>query len=415
MKDINNKTQVHTRKSKKVRTGPFCFWLWIFKVEVIIIVTYFTLNFISDVIPDKTKFIIKYNFENILCKDIDSKEYTIEEIFQALNENKNLSIEEKVFIKENLNSEIIENIEYIDSSEIAKRFKKLNTSYYKKYEYNENINQYELQNIDIYLKKIGGNYNSFFNEINIYEQTNDKITDNYKNEIFNFETCDKRIYFHELNHLMTKNTVFTMIYALTKDLEKGRENKDFFDTTKITDKEIFLETINEVFTLEYMPNTNEYSYNEDMIYAYALIEILPEDVIRKYKFYDNQSILISGLLEIDDNIDKVYELLYSINKVCEKKGTKNDYKNIHDGFAYFYEKKYNKNISEDLEIQLYFYGTDIQTNTERTFIRNVLELEGDDEILKLIPKGYFSEAYKKEHSKVYIEYFKDGDIKISNV
>lgn len=414
MKNINSNTQVHTKKGKKVHTGPFCFLIWIFKVEAIIIATYFIVNFISDSIPDKTKFIMKYNFQSIFYNDIDNKECRVDAILKELNENNKLSVEEKIFIEENLKDEIEENIDYIDVSKITKRLNKLHTSFHKKYEYNKDIDKYELQNTDIYLRKIGGNYNSIFNEINIYEQTDDKISNNYKNESFNFDICDKRVYFHELNHLLTKNTIFTLVDAISMNLEKTRNN-NVSDSSKITDKEIFLEEINEIFTLEYMVDNYEYSYVPNMIYAYVLIEILPEDVIREYKFYDNQCILISGLLEIDDNIDKVYELLYSINKVCEKEGTENDYKKIHDGFAYFYEKKYNTNMSEDLEIQLYFYGTNIQTNEERTFIRDILGLEEYDEILKIVPKGYFSKDYKKEHGEVYIEYSQNGEIKSNSI
>lgn len=417
MKNINNTTQIHIKKSKKVLSGPFCFLIWLLKVEIIIIAIFSLVNIFYNLIPDKTKFIIKYNIEKQLCNTIKNKDSNLEEIFVNLNENNNLSIEEKNFIKDNLSIEIEENLQYIDISKVAKRLKNLDTSYYKKYLYNSNINKYELQNPDIYSRKIGGNYNSFFNKINIYEQIENNISNNYKDEIFNFYNCNKSVYFHELNHLITKNTLITFTDTIISNLKNrtlDNSEKNIENSSQIVNKEIFLEPINEIFTLEYLQSHQEHIYDEKMIYTYVLIEILPEDVIRKYKFYDNQSILISGLLQIDNNLDEVYKLFYSINKVCENNGTKTDYKNIHDGYAYFYEKKYNKKMSEDIEILLYLYGTDVQTFEERTFIRNYLNMNKFDEILKIIPKGYFSKDYKNNHNSIYIEYSQNGDIKNTN-
>ena len=84
------------------------------------------------------------------------------------------------------------------------------------------------------------------------------------------------------------------------------------------------------------------------------------------------------------------------------------YKKIHDGYQYFYEKKYNKKICDDLTMMLYFYGTPMQTREERNEIRSVLEMQPYDEITNIIPKGYFSKDYKKMHSNVQIEYTKNG-------
>ena len=33
-----------------------------------------------------------------------------------------------------------------------------------------------------------------------------------------------------------------------------------------------------------------------------------------------------------------------------------------------------------------------------------------DEILKVVPKGYFSSEYKENHDSVYIEYTENGEI-----
>lgn len=355
----NNMTQFNTKRNKRVPTGPFCFLTWILKVEIIIIMIFLLINIVSAQIPGKTKFIMKYNIEKVLYRSIENDNYSVDEIFENLDKNNNLSEEEKIFIRNTLKPEIEENIKYIDTQKVAKRLKNLKTTFNKKYKYNEEDKTYDLQNINMYVRKIAGNYNSIFNEINIYEQIDDKnISEDYSKEKFDFSTCDKRIYFHELNHLITKNTSTTLINSYATKIGKEKKIKWwnlFADPTQIIDTEIFLESINEMFTLEYLANDEEYEYNDEMIYAYVLAEILPEDVIREYKFYDNQSILISGLLDIDNNIDEVYKLFLSINRVIENQYSKEDLKNIHDGFDYFYEKKYKKKMSEDKEIHLVIY------------------------------------------------------------
>ena len=412
----NNKTQFNTKRSKRVPKGPFCFFAWILKVEIVIIIIFLLINIVSAQISGKNKFIMKYNIEKFLYRSIENNDYSVEEIFENLDKNNNLSDEEKVFIKNTLRPEIEENIKHIDTSKVAKRLKYLKTSFNKKYKYNEKEETYKVQNIDMYARKIAGNYNSIFNEINIYEQIDDNdMTKDYFKEKFDFSICDKGIYFHELNHLLTKNTTTTLIGSYTTNLGKEKKTKwwDIFsDSTQIINTGIFLEPINEMFTMEYFKNDMEYKHNDEMIYAYVLAEILPEDVIREYKFYDNQSILISGLLDIDNNIDEVYKLFLSINRVIENQYSEKDFKNIHDGFSYFYEKRYNQKMSEDIEIQLYFYGTKIQTNEERMFIKKYLNMEDYDEIIKIEPKGYFSEDYKNEYNNVYIEYSQNGEIKI---
>lgn len=410
--EYNNKIQIHTEKSKKVQSGPFCFFVWIFKVEIVIIAIFLLLYILSSLISDKTKFVIKYNIENALYNQIKNEKANIKDVFVALDENKNLSNDEKAFIRKNLEEEIKENIEYIDLSKVIKRVNNLETSYHKKYIYNSNINKYELQNHKVYLRKVGADYNSIFNRINIYEQIKDnKLNKDYEKEIFDFSDTDKMVYFHELNHLLTKNTILTYIDAFSKNLRNNNTSKSF----KIANKAIFLEPINEMFTLEYFQENDEYSYNENMIYLYVLVEILPEDVIREYKFYDNQSILISGLLEIEDNVDKVYELFYYINKVCENNGTEEDFEKIHDIYSFFYEKRYNKIMSEDIEILLYLYGSEMQTAEERIYIRDYLDMEEFDEILTVIPKGYFSNKCKENHKKIQIKYSKDGNIRMKNI
>jgi hypothetical protein len=367
MKKIKNTTESYEDKSRKVLNEPFYFIKWIFKAEFIILLICLGFIIIFNLIPDKTKFIIKYNIEKNFVFDVENKECNYELIEEALITNNYIDKSEKDFISNALKNEIEENQNYINIDKIVKRLKKLQVSYNKKYSY------------------IAGSYNSVFNKINIYEKSNTNI-DEYEDENFSFSTSNKEVYFHELNHLIT-------------------------NSIQVSNQNIFSETINEMFTREYFnsymqKDTNNTAYEDYMKYAYVLAEILPEDTIRKFKFSDNESVLVSGLLEIDNNIDEVYELISSIKLVNEDK--EEIYKKIHNGYAYFYEKKYNKKMSEDLNMLLYFYDSPIQTTEEKNIVRNFLEMQESDEIINIAPKGYVSEKYKESNKCVQVEYTKNG-------
>lgn len=346
MKNIN------TNRSQKVQKEPFYFFKWIIKIELVIILFCLIIN----LIPGKIKFIIKYNFEKSFCFEIKNKDFNYDNIIQALEENKNIKKEEKIFISNVLENEIKENKDYIDIKNVIKKLRSFEISY-------SEINDSKTN--------VAGSYNSLFNRISLKEK--------------DFESSNKRAYFHELNHLISKS--------------------------KLNNRNIISETINELFTREYFgsdSNENQ-GYEKYMMNAYVLAEILPEDIIKKYKFTDNLSVLISGFLENDDNIDEVYKLIDSINSY-EK-----DYNKIHDGYAYFYEKKYNKNMSDDLNILIYFYGTPIQTEEEREKIREYLEMDINDEIISISPKGYISNEYKEKHNFIKIEYTKNGKKEITEI
>ncbi len=434
MKNINDTTKIHKDKSKKVLKGPFYFLKWILKVELIILVLCFVIGTAWNSISNKTKFIIKYHIEKCFCFDIKNKNEAYEDIVQALQKNHYIQNEEKDFMCDILRKEIEENIHYIDMKETINRLKNLEVCYYK-----DNIEDKEvkLQSAKISSMHIDGKYNAFFNKMSLYEKRNkNEILKNYQEEKFDFASSDKLVYFHELNHLLTRNTFSTAMNTWARDLENKTLKLDFLQKISVSiqmiSRNIFLETINEMFTREYFDeyfqknaqiqeNTNDLdnidfsknnAYQKDMVYAYALAEILPEETIRRYKFNDNESILISGLLEIDDNMNEVYKLITSIHSIKlyenAEEQQKENYKRIHDGYAYFYEKKYDKKMSDDLIMLLYFYGTPIQTEEERRKIREFLEMEPYDEITNIIPKGYVSKAYKQIHDTVEVQYTKDG-------
>ena len=430
MRNINDMAKIHKDKSKKVHKEPFYFFIWIFKVELIILIIFLGIGIFLNSISDKTKFVMKYNVEKRFFINIENEKDSYEEIMQALSENKAIKDEEKEFIKKVLKEEIEENIDYIDISKTIKRLKNLQVSYHKQYVYNEKSKKYELQHPSIASMNIVGNYNALFQQLNIYEVIDNTIPYNYQEKIFDFASSNKKVYFHELNHVLVRNSLSTVMDTFARNLEEKRNVKfnlwqDIANSIQVIHKNIFLETINELFAREYFDaywqeNMQTKSYEEDMIYAYALAEIISEETIKKYKFNDNQSILISGLLEIDDNMDEVYKLMTSINAVnlFENQGEnlrEENYKRIHDGYAYFYEKKYNCKMSDDLEMLLYFYGTPIQTDEEKNKIRDFLGMDSYDEIIQIIPKGYVSKDYKESHKSMQVEYTQKGNIKFKEI
>ncbi len=148
-----------------------------------------------------------------------------------------------------------------------------------------------------------------------------------------------------------------------------------------------------------------------MIYAYAFAELLPEDTLRKYKFYENNNILISALLEIDDNFDQVYKLLNSlkIENINQRQ------KEFHDSYEYFYEKKYGEKIYTNTNLMLYFYNTLVQNSEEKRIIEEYLKENEIDNVYRIIPKGYFSKEYKKANPYITIIYFSENKLNVFEV
>ena len=353
MEQFNN-SEVNTNNKKvQKNNGPFCFLVWIFKVEIVILLVLLIIK----CIPDKTKFIIKYNIEkNFSYSSLNQDIKDIAKIDEALEKNKNLSDEEKQIITDNLKTEILENIEYVDINRCFKKIKNLKIVYP-----DQNSNFKSAENI----LNPAGSYSNFLNKITIYEK-------------------DNEVYMHELNHLISENEI-----------------SSFFSI------DLLSEIINEHFAREYTDASEIEGYDAYMFYSFALAKLLPEEDIKKYKFTEKQSILISSLLEIDNNIDNAYEFLSSINfeKGFDKNFNKN-FEKFHDLYNYYYKKKYNMEIKDDIELLLCFYNSPIQTKEERQIVKDYFKLEDNDKIINIIPKGFFSEKYKEEHPKAIIEIIK---------
>lgn len=413
----NNYTKEINRKYKKVQKNePFSF-KWIAQIEVVIILVLLLFVLSFNLISDKSKFEAKYNLEKLFSQEYKNKnnmEY--EELISSIDENKKLSDNEKSFMKKVLEKEIKENIEFINLKKINKKFKNLEICYN---DLDRTLNyNYEIS------KNVAGDYNIFSNKIFIYD-----FEENFNTSFDKIEFENKEIYFHELNHVLTDYTLSSTVDLFAKNIEnktnvllETKVLKEFSNDIVLLGKNTFTETVNELFTREYLGIYDENkvglrtgkAYSEYMPYTYVLAEILDEETLKKYKFKDNSSIIINELLEIDENFEEVYQLITSINsiedskeKLAENQNSNNIYEDIYQSLSYFYEKKYNRKMDKDLVIISYLYDTKVLENKTKKCLEEFLDLKENDKIIDIIPKGYISEDYKKINNTVLIEYVKN--------
>ena len=371
--------------------------------DILFVILFFAIIFlVFNLIPNKQKFIMKYKISKAFCKEsFDNDEYTYDDFICAVNNNDSFTPESKELIISLMEKEITENKEYINYKKMLDRFSSCKVSYFKNA---KNVkNGYKVISEKA---NVAGNYNVFFNEMSFFEN-NDINSENvtYVEDSAKLTNINETVYFHELNHMQTN-------YTISSVLNKLASKNPVLNMTMLT------EAFNEIFSQEYIREyldenldiENNKSYSDYMPIAYAFAEILPEEAIRKYKFNDNECILISALLEIDNNIDEVYNLISAINSIDYLKYQKqinpdstqldteiaNNYKKIYNGFSYFYEKKNNKSMDNDKTIATYFHETPM-INEMAEDILNV-------EKCSIIPKGYFSEYCKKNYPDVQIRH-----------
>lgn len=287
---INNLEEKNQNANKK----PFGFLNWIFKTEILIILIILALKIIIGLIPIHTINTVKYSIRP-KHELIDYKDYSFDRISSTINSNSFLADNEKEFCIESLKKEFDDNYLYIDLELAEKRL----SSFTIEYVYSED-------------DTISGKYNSASNTIYIYSSNPD----------INFESANKHTLFHELNHLISNDSLYDSVDSIPN---------------------LLLETINEVFSRMYFDGIKyDQSYDSFMPYAYRLCKLLPKDSIKQYKFSGDERFLIDGLLSIDNDIDKAYLLLDSINSLWTDYSIENQAKVTHI-FEYY------ENISKNTQ------------------------------------------------------------------
>ena len=453
-------------KEVKKNNKPLKFIKKVLKIGGITVVALISATILTYNLPQKVKNNIDYEMGTTFRRDLtqEDKSYTFEDLKTAINNNENIPERDKLFIKSILEDEFEENKEYMDISKLIKRLKTLRIQYDKYYIYNEKTGEYELTHGDDIPSNTTAYYNDLNNKMTCLEPgyVESKIEEK-KDEPFGFDEVDKSTYYHELNHMFTVYDLDSALSQLAEQMsflefnDYIRTNTGIFeaisdDMQKNCNTSIFRETINEIFTQEYIDKYYQQTqdekrnigYYEDLPYMYCLAEILPIDVLREYKFNDNDSIITEGLLNISDNKSEVYKLMTSLKSLglydnlifraktnnnfdeyIENGGislssdeTKEDteevkqakqeeaenYKRIHDGFAYFYKAKYSKEMSDDMNMLIYLYNTPVLTDEERQKVVEFLNLSTENPNIKFEAKGYFSKDYIATHPYVTITY-----------
>lgn len=416
MKNIKSNTEIHKDKVEKVLTkGPFYFIRWILIVQIIILTIIFSFGAIFNLIPEYKKFSFRYNAEKLFYKKIDNNDNSTIYLLDTLRKNEYLSEENKEFIIKYLIPEIEENKEYIDLDETGKRLANLRVEYFKKYKIDNKNYEIILLNPKKASLGIAGCYNSVFNKIEMYERIDiNDVEREYNLEVYDFAACDKTVYFHELNHVISKGSSSSVMSVYNN--KNVVIIDDAIDSYKRISKNVFSELINELFAREYLLNETFKGYDNLMRYMYALTEIIPEEKLREYKFNSNESILISALLEIDNNIENASKFIIEINKIALNEDV--DYNKIHDLFKNYYEKKTNKKMIDNMNILAYFYGSEVLTNEEEEAFRNYLNIDKniDKNIdINVVPKGYFSKEYKKLCPNTLVTFVNNGITQTSKI
>lgn len=144
---------------------------------------------------------------------------------------------------------------------------------------------------------------------------------------------------------------------------------------------------------------------------YCLIEILSPEILREYKFNDEDSIITEELLNISDNKEEAYQLMTSLKSIdlydnlmgIEEEKIEN-YRRIYDGFAYFYKAKYHKDMENDKKMLIYLYNTPALTKEQRQKVNDFLKLPKETQTIKWEAQGYFAKDYIKAHPHVKVMY-----------
>lgn len=297
--------------------------------------------FISPIIDD----IKVENIKTTITKYSEPLNYSYDyrEIEEVLENNENLSKEEKEYIRK-LKFVFEDNYKYMDLSLIKERLRTLKINYG-----------------DIKGNAVG-QYNVQNNEITI--------------EAENIDKADKSVLIHELMHvfqipgghylLELSNEFFTreaMIYLYENALIPKEEFLPYIQKLALENGSNNVPETEDEW-LYFVNNTLGFGsgYNTHVGIEYILANILNEETLRKYQFNPrNVDLLANYLAELDggkdeEKIQKAYRLLDSINDLRQYNEEIDDYefktdtKEVLEQLDYYYQKKNNISIYDDLSL-----------------------------------------------------------------
>lgn len=328
----------------------------------------------------------------------ESTRLAIENLEMTLDNNDNLTKEEKEFVKSNFDI-IVDNIDYVDLELINHRLEDLDFVYY---DYSSNYG-----------------YASYTNEnkLEIYDAKNiEQAVSKY----------GERTTSHELCHTFT---------------------------TKFKELGLYIhEGLTEIVAREYnglsLEPDRKGAYVLERSAIYPLIELLGEDVIKSYYFSGEPQVLIDGLTSIINDEDKAYELIGEIDNISfnyfnafnyyggylsltkEEKMyiEKEVFSKLNNLMNEYYQVKYGHDMVEDEIMKAYLAMQTLNYDSIDTLIEfAAIDVTGAKHpenymavgIVKHIePKVYFSNEYKQKRLSIdgncvtykkVLEYYDQGE------
>lgn len=330
-----------------------------------------------------------------------SVEFNYNEIESIINNNKNLSDEEKNFINK-MKFVFEQNYTYMDIDLIKERLSSLKINYDKM---QVNIN-------------------------GMYDASNNEITFNAES----FENLNKCTFIHEFLHVLQNNSKNfigelsneffareTLIYMYNNKLIDGYNllnpvTKDLFNQNKLEAPK----TDADMLYYIYWDNGFSSGYSQYISFYYAIANILPMETLREFEFNPAKiDIIADKLYEIEKNyngnaqITNSYQLVDNINSIALNDNIQpiTKIENSIKDIEYFYNNIKGYSIFDDLELLPYLnnmiYCIDLKTGNEKllnsnNYLKDTYEYYGN-----VLPKSYFS----KENSNPIYVYIENGEKK----
>ena len=289
-----------------------------------------------------------------------STNYVRELLTTAVNNNKNLNSDEKLFIVNNI-PVFVEYKDYIDVNYLKDKLSTLKIVYKKNGDgSNGNV-------------RTKGEYNHFTNIITFYNAKS-------------IEKVEPATFTHELFHVMQK--------------------------THYRDRnEYLIETVNTIFNENNTERQEKTLYSNYFIFTKMLIEVIGNEPFNKFQGYTTHEPIVDALVEICGTKKDACELLDNLNeykRLYDKMS--NDFvhskryidklgkikKDIIKRISIYYEKKYGFSMENDL-IMLYYYDYNrfIEKISERYFI------ESDDIVIREADELNYFNRFKDSKLIVY--------------
>jgi len=341
------------------------------------------------IIRDKQYEIDKASYYNKEIVSVD--EITREDIVEALNNNKDLSKEEKNVILE-YSDIMVQNARYIDSKKTLEALSKLEVKY---------IDHPPVDSTQAYV-------NSERKEIRVFNSSS-------------FEDVDKHVFGHEVGHAVTlgriKRSLGHSIHEACTEVIQCEKDNYSYDT--------------------FMP------YLESCCYLKILCEIIGSEPVLAYHFTGNIFYIIDALKKLIPDEEKAYTLISMLDNVLVYSSKYSEYDsilnsttfplkkarverkvnefgenikentvNIYNEFNEYFKAQYGYDMSEDVIISAYYnaIGLGKSLGMNKVAIKNHTGYikEGDAEDccfitpINSIKKGYFIEEYKNEYEDAIV-------------